>query len=132
MTRREAEVKADEALESIGIVKSINNAAFYDYAKRVLIELSLTNNNMDYKLHNIDALKESINKRIYLDPIVSSLEETNEYAVNIEVFKGDCFIDELNNFYHESGKNKIKLIIGEKRGDNPKKLFFMYSSLQIR
>lgn len=87
---------------------------------------------MDYKLHNIDSLKESVNKRIYLDPIISCTKEGSEYAVNFEVLKGDCFIDEVNNFYHENGKNTIKLVIGEKRDDSPKKLFFMYNLLQIR
>ena len=132
MSRKEAEAKADESLKSIGVTKSINNAAFYDYAKRVVIELSLINNNMDYKLHDIQSLRDSINKRIYLDPIVSCIKEGSEYLVNFVVFKGDCFIDELNNFYHESGKNTIKNILGSKRDDNPKKLFFIYNLLQIR
>jgi hypothetical protein len=87
---------------------------------------------MDYKLYDNAALKESIDKRTYLDPIVSCTKEGSEYLVNFEVFKGDCFIDEVNNFYHENGRNTIKLITGEKRSDNPKKLFFMYNLLQIR
>lgn len=132
MTREDAEIKTIESLKSIGVEKSIFNAAFYDYAKRVLIELLLKNNTMDYKLFDQASLNEGIDKRIHLDPIVEHFKESDEYSVNFDVFKSDCFIDELNNFYHESGKNKIKLISGEKREDNPKKLFFMYNLHQIR